>query len=70
MNKEKSRNLGPPDPFFLGEMDGWKKCGLIQPPRPNRVKGKKAKKNILKSASFDVMQTVFFAFTCKFGLVL
>ena len=28
------------------------------------------KKNILKSASFDVMQTVFFAFTCKFGLVL
>ena len=30
----------------------------------------KPKKNILKSASFDVMQTVFFAFTCKFGLVL
>ena len=29
-----------------------------------------SKKNILKSASFDVMQTVFFAFTCKFGLVL
>jgi len=28
------------------------------------------KKNILKSNSFDVMQTVFFAFTCKFGLVL
>ena len=30
----------------------------------------KPKKNILKIASFDVMQTVFFAFTCKFGLVL
>ena len=30
----------------------------------------RAKKNILKSNSFDVMQTVFFAFTCKFGLVL
>ena len=28
------------------------------------------KKNILKSNSFDVVQTVFFAFTCKFGLVL
>ena len=28
------------------------------------------KKNILKSNSFDVMQTVFFAFTCKFGLVI
>ena len=25
------------------------------------------KKNILKSSSFDVMQTVYFAFTCKFG---
>ena len=29
-----------------------------------------AKKNILKSNSFDAMQTLFFAFTCKFGLVL
>ena len=28
------------------------------------------KKNILKSNDFGVMQTVFFAFTCKFGLVL
>ena len=28
------------------------------------------KKNILKSNSFGVMQTVFFAFTCKFGLCL
>ena len=28
------------------------------------------KKIILKSNSFDVMQTDFFAFTCKFGLVL
>ena len=27
------------------------------------------KKNILKSASFDVMQTVFFVFTCKFGCI-
>ena len=30
----------------------------------------RSKKNILKSNSFDVMQTVFFAFTCKFGLVI
>ena len=29
-----------------------------------------AKKNILKSNSFDAMQTLFFAFTSKFGLVL
>ena len=29
-----------------------------------------AKKNKLKSISFDVMQTDFFAFTCKFGLVV
>ena len=29
-----------------------------------------AKKNILKSNDFGVMQTVFFAFTCKFGLCL
>ena len=29
-----------------------------------------SKKNILKSNRFDVMQTFFFAFTCKFGLVL
>ena len=28
------------------------------------------KKNILNSNSFDVMQTVFFAFICMFGLVL
>ena len=28
------------------------------------------KKNILKSNDFGVMQTVFFAFTCKFGLCL
>ena len=28
------------------------------------------KKNILKSNNFGVMQTVFFAFTCKFGLCL
>ena len=30
----------------------------------------KPKKNILKSNDFGVMQTVFFAFTCKFGLCL
>ena len=29
-----------------------------------------SKKNILKSNDFGVMQTVFFAFTCKFGLCL
>ena len=29
-----------------------------------------AKKKILKSNSFDVMQTLFFAFTCKLSLVL
>ena len=29
-----------------------------------------AKKNILKSNSFDVILTDFFAFTCKFGSVL
>ena len=29
-----------------------------------------AKKNFLKSNSFGVMQTVFFAFTCRFGLCL
>ena len=28
------------------------------------------KKNILKSNDFGVMQTVFFAFTCRFGLCL
>ena len=32
MKKEKSRNLGPPDPFFHGEIAIWKKGGLIQPP--------------------------------------
>ena len=32
--------------------------------------GLEAKKNILKSNSFGVMQTVFFAYTCKFGLCL
>ena len=31
--------------------------------------GIKPKKNILKTNSFDVMQTVFFAFTYRFGLV-
>ena len=30
--------MGPPDPLFHGEMDVWKECGLIQHPRPNRVK--------------------------------
>ena len=29
-----------------------------------------AKKNILKSNDFGVMQTVFFVFTCKFGFCL
>ena len=35
--------------------------------QPNLVN---PKKNILKSNSFDAMQTFLFAFTCKFGLVL
>ena len=35
-----------------------------------RSRVNKAKKNIKESYSFDVMQTVFIAFTCKFGLVL
>ena len=32
MNHEKSRNFGPPNPFFHGELAIWKKCGLIRPP--------------------------------------
>ena len=27
-----SLELGPPDPFFHREMDGWKKCRLLKPP--------------------------------------
>ena len=39
MKQEESHNLvPPPDPFFHGEMDVGKKCRLIQPPRPIRVK--------------------------------
>ena len=34
------------------------------------IKVNSSKKNILKSNNFGVMQTVFFAFTCKFGLCL
>ena len=33
-------------------------------------KGQSHKKDKLKINSFDVMQTVFFASTCKFGLDL
>ena len=39
MKQEESHNLvPPPEPFFHGEMDVGKKCRLIQPPRPIRVK--------------------------------
>ena len=50
-------------------IEEFKKEFVVQEPPRTAHKGK-PKKNILKSASFDVMQTVFFAFTCKFGLVL
>ena len=35
-----------------------------------RLEGLEAKKNTLKSNSFDIKQTVFYAHTCMFGLVL
>ena len=60
-----------PQPFSLYLRHGF--CSKLDDVEENRVKwicDPVSKKNILKSASFDVMQTVFFAFTCKFGLVL